>query len=172
MVPGSVVLPVYAKCGKGAGCLKLGKKVFIRFEMHAVDIAFAVTFYKLQGLTLDKVILDINQPPSGLFALSFNSAYVGFTRVRKASDMRIMPVNSKGLQHMSNLRPDAQLRLWRSGFDDNNGEWTPPPQPHRAPTTVTRRTTRPPRSTARNRARPPPPATTNAARPSSHVYPL
>ena len=38
---------------------------FTNFRKYPVDLLFAVTYHKLQGVTLDKLILSINQPLRG-----------------------------------------------------------------------------------------------------------
>ena len=36
----------------------------VRFRNHPVDLLFAVTYHKLQGVTLNKLILAINKHPN------------------------------------------------------------------------------------------------------------
>ena len=45
----------------------------INFRKHPVDLLFAVTYHKLQGLTLEKLILSINKQPNHLLRLALSS---------------------------------------------------------------------------------------------------
>ena len=41
----------------------------ITFRKHPLDLLFAVTYHKLQGVTLDKLVLTINKHPNRLLRL-------------------------------------------------------------------------------------------------------
>ena len=47
------------------------------FRKHPVDLLFAVTYHKLQGVTLDKLILTINKHPNALLRLVLSSLIRG-----------------------------------------------------------------------------------------------
>ena len=58
--------------------------------------AFAITTYKAQGLTMGKIVVDLQLPPT---ATQVASIYVPFSRVRKAEDLAILrPFDMKVLQ--------------------------------------------------------------------------
>jgi len=61
------------------------------FRKHPVDLLFAVTYHKLQGVTLDKLILSISKHPNHLLRLALSSLYVGISRVKKLDDIRVLP---------------------------------------------------------------------------------
>jgi hypothetical protein len=75
---------------KVAGKSKLRQLTYYDF---GVDLAFAMTYFKVQGLTLDRVILDLNttvMPKINVAAL-----YVGLSRVRCADHIRVLPVTNE-----------------------------------------------------------------------------
>ena len=85
----------------------------IKFFSHSYDLAFALTYHKLQGQTKAKVILDLNRRPSYLGNVSFQGAYVGLTRVNFANNMRILPCqDANNFNHLLELRPDPNLTKW------------------------------------------------------------
>jgi hypothetical protein len=111
------------KVNMGAGD-KLSAVYFKRFEY---DLGYAVTTYKLQGCTLDKLIVDLNQRPQGLKGLSLRALYVIISRLRNFKDLRIMPfrehstpsraanVNVKNfLDYIKTMEQSDDLRAWRS----------------------------------------------------------
>ena len=56
-------------------------------------LTFSITYHKIHGQTVNKIILDLNSSPSK--ALDLPSVYVGgISRVRNSSDMRILPLKS------------------------------------------------------------------------------
>ena len=65
-----------------------GFKTKIKAVTHAVSIGFACTFWKVQGLTLPKVVLHIGSPHMTIAAV-----HVGMTRVEVPSNMRLFPVD-------------------------------------------------------------------------------
>jgi len=52
-----------------------------------VDLAFAVTYHKVQGRTLESVIIDANSVSN----LSVASIYVAISRTRSQDDIRLLP---------------------------------------------------------------------------------
>jgi hypothetical protein len=97
---------------------------------HAVELAFAVTAAKVQGQTESKLILALNKrsfPPY----LTFQTALVLFTRVKKLDDLRVLPAangapNSHNLSYISTLRPPSELVAWFRGLpgpNDGDRRW-------------------------------------------------
>ena len=92
----------------------------LKYKQIAVTTAFAITFNKCQGSTLPQVILDLNQMPGGpLPPLKFSSAYVGLSRVRHASDVRLLPITT--FHHLYKLHPNPKLWLWLQGYEESSG---------------------------------------------------
>ena len=84
------------------------------FKSHLLELAFAITFHKVQGQTLSKVILDLNQRPKTLGNVDFHALYVGLTRVKHANDIRILPPlnDASSFQHLLKLKPSENLKQW------------------------------------------------------------
>ena len=76
------------------------KVCYINFRMHAVELLFAVTYHKLQGVTLDKLILAINKHPNPRLRLLLSSLYVGISRVHKLEDVPVLPFNDEDAQYL------------------------------------------------------------------------
>ena len=64
-------------------------KGFVEFTEHSVDFGFVVTFHKVQGKTLNKVILELNQRPFRP-PLTFNMLLVALSRVKSREGIRIV----------------------------------------------------------------------------------
>lgn len=67
----------------------LSKKSDVVSEF-AVDLSFAITYHKVQGKTVPRLVLDLNRTPS---AMSMTAAmlYVGLTRVTNSKTSRYFP---------------------------------------------------------------------------------
>jgi hypothetical protein len=82
-----------------------------------------ITFEKIKGKTLKKIILDLNCAPTR--PIHFDAFYTGISRVRRSCDMKIMPIPpGLTLQHMKKLKPEPKLIYWQHGFDDKSGKWS------------------------------------------------
>ena len=92
------------------------------FRKHPVDLLFAVTYHKLQGVTLNKLVLTINKHPNRLLRLVLSSLYVGISRVHNLSEVRVLPYNDEDVDYLVNLRLDDLLSAWISNYT-NNGRW-------------------------------------------------
>ena len=81
-----------------------------------------MTLHKIQGQTCQKIILDLNKRPSQPH-MNFSGLYVGLSRIRKSSDLRLMPLQaqSTGLQHLKTLAPNNDLLEWHTGFSVDTG---------------------------------------------------
>ena len=70
--------------------------------------AFAITTYKAQGLTMNKIVVDL-QVPLGTSQVA--SIYVPLSRVKRAEDVAILrPFDMKVLQIRPSLTQDAELK--------------------------------------------------------------
>ena len=92
------------------------------FRKHPVDLLFAVTYHKLQGVTLDKLVLTINKHPNRLLRLGLSSLYVGISRVHKLSEVRVLPYNDEDVDYLVNLKFDDLLSAWINNYT-NEGRW-------------------------------------------------
>lgn len=147
LVPGRIVIPLACD---SEFTLRIGKDVpVIHPKEFPYELAFAITFHKCQGRTMNKIVLDLNQQHgSGRHAsVTYSSLYVGLSRVRKGSDIRLFPVvaalpqltgnarllqtrasssrnasSSTPLDYLLGLHPSAEFLTWLSGFNAE-GEW-------------------------------------------------
>jgi len=70
--------------------------------------AFAITTYKAQGLTMNKIVVDLQVP---LGTLQVVSMYVPLSRVKRAEDIVILrPFDMKVLQVRPSPAQDAELK--------------------------------------------------------------
>jgi len=118
IIPGAPVIPLVKRANRKL-FVRL-KNAEIKYESFAYDLAFAVTYYKLQGSTLPKVILDLNDHPSKQVDMA--SLYVGLSRVRSAGDIRVLPWRSLGetFAHLTSLTHNPAVRQWWLKFMDHN----------------------------------------------------
>jgi hypothetical protein len=73
----------------------------LNFKSHDVDLAFAVTYHKVQGQTLSEVILDVSSnshPP-----IQLSSFYVGISRVRSSESIRLLYDSDNDLKNLEQL---------------------------------------------------------------------
>jgi len=101
--------------------IEIKKDSRISYESHPVEVAFALTFHKVQGQTVDKIILDLNlRTARSMPNIDFHGLYVGISRVRRFSDMRILPAHtSKNFNHLYKLTPDPKLLDWLHSTQKN-----------------------------------------------------
>ena len=89
---------------------------------HRVELGFAITFQKVQGKTVPKIILDLNhrkfKPPIDLPGL-----YVGLTRVKHGKNIRLVPPQpGSSLDYLKGFKRSRLLAGWFAGFQPN-GTW-------------------------------------------------
>jgi len=75
-----------------------------------------MTYDKIQGQTVDKIILDLNSSPSK--SLDLPSVYVGISSVRNSSNTRILPLRS--IEHLYALHYDETFVKWWNLYCNNN----------------------------------------------------
>ena len=88
----------------------------------------AHTFHKIQGRTINRLILDLNKWPHG--KLTHAMVLVGLTRVRDLAHIRTMPLlPGQSFKHLYTLRADSLMLAWTSVFlgpnvpSENRGTW-------------------------------------------------
>ncbi len=90
---------------------------------HAVELAFAITYEKIQGKTMKKIILDLNSAPTR--PIHYDAFYTGISRVRRSCDLKIIPIPpSLTLQHLKKLKPDKKLIYWQKGIQEKTLRWS------------------------------------------------
>ena len=100
----------------------LGLKPKIQIKTHKVDLAFAFTDYKVQGLTVDALILMLNKD---IARHDLATLYVGISRVTRIEDLMIWPIDhtdKNAIKHLVSIERPGFIRVWRKGYD-KNGVW-------------------------------------------------
>jgi len=103
------------------------QSVCLNRHRHQVDLGFAVTYHKIQGQTLDSVVLVLHRRKSRqLLSLCFEMLYVAVTRVRRTSDIRVLffpgDKGTSGLEHLKKLKRPRLFDEWLLSYD-KNGNW-------------------------------------------------
>ena len=85
---------------------------------YGYNLGFSFTFHKLQGLTMDRVVLDLRAAQDGRSFPSavFSMVYVGLTRVRSGAHIRVL-INEGGKTRLKKLRDDGVLKAWLARYD-------------------------------------------------------
>ena len=86
----------------------------VKPSSFTVDLAFAITFHKLQGRTIDRVL--------ALFKKSnkFEMIYVALTRVRNGQHFRILRPQSE-LHFLKTKKINSATLEWERSY--KNGKW-------------------------------------------------
>ena len=132
VVKGEVVIPVglsrYSR--NTVNLAKVGRFVNpqndVRLaKVHAVECGFALTFHKVQGKTLPKVILELAERPckTGKGNLDFHGLLVALSRVKNTNDLRIIDAPDDQFDYLRRIRAPQSLLLWLEGFHDSTGLW-------------------------------------------------
>ena len=106
-------------------CVK-GVPKHIRYKAHPCTLAFAVTDFKLQGKTLDELILSVAPRPFTPH-LDLKGFYVAVSRVRTRGRLRVLhrpPRDKGGLGHLYKLTHTKELAAWNRGYSES-GDWDP-----------------------------------------------
>ena len=102
---------------------KKNKKVrTTHYRSHYVDLLFSVTYHKLQGLTMDALILSINKHPTAKLRLTLPSLYVGASRVHNLDQLRVLPFWKEDVEYLTSLKIDPLLKLWFENYT-KDGIW-------------------------------------------------
>lgn len=79
------------KCTNAKLELDAKKDEIINYREHPIDLLFAVTYHKLQGLTLKALVLSLNTHPNHRLRITIPSLYVGLSRVHNIDEIRVLP---------------------------------------------------------------------------------
>jgi hypothetical protein len=74
------------------------------------ELAYAITYHKIQGQTISKLILDLNGCNTSV--LSLQAFYVGLSRVRVGKDIRILPISTETRKRLLRLGFSNALKRW------------------------------------------------------------
>jgi len=125
------VIPVSTKSddGKGGSGFKTQFGKPLCTSHHHVDLAWAFTDFKVQGLTWnegEKLIISLNKS-TAVKNLTIKTISVCLSRVTRLEDIRILPIDlddpeSDETKHLRKLKPERYTRYWLSGYDED-GVW-------------------------------------------------
>ncbi len=96
----------------------------LHMKCHHVELAFALTDYKVQGKTLDYIILSIGARGYPPF-LSLTSLTVLVSRVRLANHIYVIgmdPAHPETTEHLRKLKHSPVLNIWEASYDAS-GHW-------------------------------------------------
>ena len=101
-----------------------GVPLRVMAKYHAVELAFSLTYHKVQGRTEPRLVVDLNKRPFKA-TLTLASIYVALSRVREGAHLRMLPAQpGTGFQHLLHLQHPKALVAWRAAYDAN-GVWQP-----------------------------------------------
>ena len=114
LLEGSVVVPIMPerKRQKARSLQVKGASEVFKFFDFGFELAFAVTYHKVQGMTLPKIILDFNG--DGHASLTAAQVYVGISRVRRGNDVRILPLRPGSAKKLADLEFRKEILAWRA----------------------------------------------------------
>jgi len=99
----------YIKLTKGNSQQNPIRLYYSQFEF---EMAAVLTFYKIQGATSERIVLDLNKPAYGMKGLDIRSLLVGISRVKYGDHLRIFPLHDCSLDHLRKLKHCPYLVLW------------------------------------------------------------
>jgi hypothetical protein len=88
-----------------------------------LNIAFAMTDFKLQGMTVEKLIMSVAKSPFPP-PLDLEGFYVFISRLIGMNGLRVLhkPKGPDGLANLLDLQHAPELDVWYNGYDPD-GEW-------------------------------------------------
>lgn len=90
---------------------------------HGVEPAFALTFEKLQGATLSRlilVLLDVSS--SRLGTMCPKKLFVALSRVCEGKHLALFPCDMEDMSYLLRIRHDKILKLWTDNYTEH-GYW-------------------------------------------------
>ena len=103
--------------------------VQISYNAFPFDLRFAITYHKVQGQTMDKVILFLHKRSTRQLApLQWESLYVAYTRVKSGEHIRVCYFGSDvtgdctGLSHLKQLKRPELYDAWQKTYN-SCGQW-------------------------------------------------
>ncbi len=101
---------------------KVGK-LSITVHRHYIDVAWAVTFHKVQGLTVPRLVVSFRNwqgegLTGGVHHLNYAMAYVGMSRVPKGCDLRVVRMSEKDKVGMVGMCPRRDVMAMDACYND------------------------------------------------------
>ena len=98
------------------------------YPLFPFDLAFAMTFHKAQGRTLEQIILVLSERTAyrNLRIIQFASIFVALSRVRRGEDIRILMPSGRDLSslaYLTELKADPAIQQFFAGFKRDPNCW-------------------------------------------------
>ena len=131
LVPQQLVIPMFLSPFLQADALKPWELLHrqrdpfksISFLTHSLDPRYAITYHKIQGQTVNRLIIDLNKWPHA--KLLHSHILVGLTRVRDMAHCRTVPLlPGQTRKHLWKLRADPEMLAFLCGFNEETGKWS------------------------------------------------
>jgi hypothetical protein len=119
LVVGRIVIPLLEQrkprriksiVGPSAAAATAKRRSGLCYYGYGVELGFGITNNKVQGQTLQRVIVDLSA--SGRARHSVSSVYVACSRVRRCDHLRVLPLAPASRQKLLALEFDASLVRW------------------------------------------------------------
>lgn len=118
---GTAVFPLFRRADREWKVTKPdGSMQKLKLHTYGFELAFALTFHKVQGQTLDAVALVLDHRVS-LPRLTFETLLVGLSRVRTGRDLRVLDPGVRRFGHLAKLKMNPIFHIWLSMYE--NGSW-------------------------------------------------
>jgi hypothetical protein len=85
------------------------------------DLTFCITFHKLQGMSLRRLLLDLSKPVHPPHHC-FENVLVAASRIGEGKYLRLLP--GCNFDHLANLEGDPKVHAWMQGFPPAGGVWS------------------------------------------------
>ncbi len=125
---GGILFPLRASASQADNALTvLQKRGEAGVLMRAIlkpfyyDLLFAVTFHKLQGMTLTRLLLDLTKPVYPPHHC-FENILVACSRIREGRFLRVLP--GADFNYLSGLQANPEVRAFVKGFFETGGAWS------------------------------------------------
>jgi hypothetical protein len=100
--------------------IKILSSLSIDYFSFPFELGFALTFHKVQGKTLKRVILSLNKSEIHKSYLTFNAFLVGFSRVQRSDHLRRLPSKSfDSISHVASLKLNPLLPQWFQSYENH-----------------------------------------------------
>ena len=120
-----VVIPIMKESGtvkrtitSGFAAEELPGMSELLVEGHIVELGFAITDFKSQGKTMQKIILSLASRPTTMARLDISSVYVLASRVTTRAGLRTLTACPEAFRHLQKLRFQSELVIWDESYDE------------------------------------------------------
>lgn len=105
--------------------ISIGQNVNVLYKAFPVTIGFVVTFHKMQGLTCDRLVLQLNDYPNKANKLTLPIFTVAVSRVHRGVDIKQLPLHHGAnplYPHLTKLTRPKEIKQWYNQLN-SDGYW-------------------------------------------------